>query len=45
MSGQPESNSQGRNKIKFELDLSNYAIKSNVKDVTDVENLNSIKFY
>ena len=37
MSGQPESNSQGRNKIKFELDLSNFATKSKMKKVTGVD--------
>ena len=37
MSYYPEPDSYGRNKIKVELDLYNYATKSNIKNVTGVD--------
>ena len=38
----PKTNSFGAN-VKFELDLSNYAIKSDLKNATDVDISNLLK--
>ena len=37
MSYFPEPYSNSKNKIKFELDLSNYTEKSNLKEVTGID--------